>query len=468
MAFMQKAMEKQKKRAKEEATVLLRELEEAAADAEENSEDDARNVNEKPKKKKRHPWGEEENDEHEGSGPNGALSKEARAAAAADVAKALPLGALQSSAVSMDSRVRSSVASPITIDLEQGAAAAGNSFDNSASSLMGVGGGKVQMLNRPGDDAEAESMAVESERSKRRREEGALSETSGAGMTLDGGEEEMDGDADAENPWLAPTPRRSKERRRKSNGEVLLDVKKAAATALSTFDGGAFNDDEEVHTNSNSRGGRGGTDGTSDPKAARKGFSGVGKEKGGEGGRGKRRRGSSGGGGNFNEEENGTTSANEKGFTEKALMTANGESSTKGNNKKKARHANGGAAHDSNSEKAAAAAGKPSPLSPGSKQRGSDNEGVRLTGLSNDELVRRAFAAPDFDTEFKESKDDEVQAAVSKGREKLPGDVAGWGSWAGEGAPIPRGPSKRQVLTKKTQVRLSVVFNEWLVGILRQ
>ncbi|CAM9448432.1 unnamed protein product, partial [Discosporangium mesarthrocarpum] len=62
----------------------------------------------------------------------------------------------------------------------------------------------------------------------------------------------------------------------------------------------------------------------------------------------------------------------------------------------------------------------------------------RIAGLSNEELVRRAFAAPDTMEEFKAEKGVLVDKEVSGGREKAPGQMAGWGSWAGEGAPKPR------------------------------
>ena len=80
-----------------------------------------------------------------------------------------------------------------------------------------------------------------------------------------------------------------------------------------------------------------------------------------------------------------------------------------------------------------------------------------LAGLSNDELVRRAFAAPDFEAEFRASKNDEIEAEVSgQRREKLPKDMAGWGSWTGEGAPVASGPSKREMTALKEQVCVAV------------
>ncbi|CAN0499633.1 unnamed protein product, partial [Laminaria digitata] len=93
------------------------------------------------------------------------------------------------------------------------------------------------------------------------------------------------------------------------------------------------------------------------------------------------------------------------------------------------------------------------PASGGGQKNASAGPKPALAGLSNDELVRRAFAAPDFEAEFRENKDDEIEAVLSKGREKLPGDVTGWGSWAGAGAPVQRAPTKQQAVKKKAQVR---------------
>ncbi|CAN0302715.1 unnamed protein product, partial [Ectocarpus sp. 8 AP-2014] len=226
MAFMQKAMDKQRERAREEASVVLRELEEAAdadADAEGSDDDEAVRRNKLSKKRAGRAGGAAGKTEDAG-----VASKETRAEATAEVAKALPAGALQSSAVSMDARVRSSVASPITIDLggESGPVLS-SAIDkaetlNSSKKKSTGGGGK----------------GGKQERSKERRKAGA------DGGDADRGQEEVEEEDEDQqdgesNPWLAPTPRRSKGRRRAPNDEVLLDVRKAAATALSAFGGGS-------------------------------------------------------------------------------------------------------------------------------------------------------------------------------------------------------------------------------------
>lgn len=479
MAFMQKAMNKQRERAKEEASVLLRELEDAsAAAAEQDSEDDTRmdpsNKGKKGKARGGASWaaGEEEEEEANSStkrssdGRDGnRASREARAAAAAEVAKTLPAGALQSAAVSMDSRVRSSVASPITVDL-------GGLGGGAGGSSMGVDGsqaeGSVQSLNRASDGAKAEDMAAESAVSKRRRETTGEEGNGGVGVPsrrgasggAGGTSEDRDGDGEGEgegdegdNPWLAPTPRRSKQRRRNNNGnsgEVLLDVRKAAATALSAFSGTSDGGKEAAAT-ANGLGNNGeeardaAARGENGATASQGSENGAGKEKyqkGGDGrggaGRGKRKKGTGNGKGASGDGE-GQGEAGDPTSRKQATASAGGRG--KANNKITAtQQANGN--HDAAGTTQKDAAGG----------RGGGGGPRALAGLSNDELVRRAFAAPDFETEFKDSKDGEVESAISKGREKMPKDLAGWGAWAGDGAPVPRGPTKRQVVAKKAQV----------------
>lgn len=580
MAFMQKAMDKRRKRAKEEASVLLRELEEASAAAHDEEEDSADETRNRSASRVR---GGERGEKQAaarggGSGKNsGGASTRASKAAAADVARDLPAGTLQSSAVSMDARVRSSVASPITVDL--GGREGGNSSMAPLSS-MGIGmgdgdsvGNKAQSLNRPEDDAKAESMEAESARSKRVREAKVAAAKAatdgrdvvgkpGAKFGDEGGaamSEEAEEDTNGDNPWLAPTPRRSKERRRASNGEVLLDVGKAAATALSALTGGS-DGTKESHDNGKSVGRRDMEgDATGETPASRS--TGAessdatgGKRQGGEGQGGgrkrKRKRGggkSNGGNGGCamesqaeaaeaNEGGNEAKKANGGGTEAKKMERENrsksdsevagkgpptgakdgGSGAAKAGRQKQTEtgEANGGEGNETKKSKRAnrgknnsAVAGKGPPT--GAKDRGgggaakaakkkqtdtavangggigakkskggkggrSNIEGAGkgsltgakdghggggaakegLAGLSNEQLVRRAFAAPDFETEFKASKDDEVEAAVSKGREKLPKDVAGWGSWAGEGAPVTQRPSKRQVAAQQVQVCL--------------
>eukprot|EP00752_Nemacystus_decipiens_P002427 g2286.t1 len=506
MAFMQKAMNKQRERAREEASVVLRELEEAsaAAAAEDGSSDDeSRNNNGGVKGKGKgkegraaaapsssSSWGEDGSTP--GGGGSGGVSTrssaETRAKAAAEVAKALPAGALQSSSVSMDARVRSSVSSPITIDL--GGAGGGGGEGEIGSETVSL---------RPGDGTEAEgaaaaaaaatAAAAASQRSKRNH-------VGAKAMSDDDDEGAGTGGADQNNPWLAPTPRRSKERRGASNGEVLLDVRKAAATALSAF-GGASPDAEHVNGssaegagNANGRGAVSGKLGA----AAKGGTSAVcGQVDQGQGkGRKKKRKRSEGGGGG--DEIEGAGDA--KGTAEDEIAADTKE--TSGGNKRKRRKkrkkraatGEGGAAGEASASETVGAGKSKDGDAPAAKKKGvaedkasgggggdksakadagateagggkkksakagqADGAGSKLVGLTNDELVRRAFAAPDFEAEFKESKDDEIEAVLSKGREKLPGTLDGWGSWAGDGAPVPQGPTNRQVLAKKVQVK---------------
>lgn len=435
MAFMQKAMEKQRERAREEASVVLRELEEAsaaAADADGSDDDEA--VRRKRSNKRRGKAGDAAGTAED----VGVASKETRAEATAEVAKALPAGALQSSAVSMDARVRSSVASPITIDLGGGSGPVLSSAEDTAETLNGSkkkstgGGGKAGTEERP----------------KKRRQEEA--DGGVADRDLEGEEEEDDDQQDGKsNPWLAPTPRRSKSRRRAPNGEVLLDVRKAAATALSAFGGkegpsgsGDAADDVVEH-----EGGGGAKDAENDSagplSSGKKKSNKKNKNKsppneqaeqeqgGGRKKRKRRKRGGGGGAGDVNGHE-GTSGDGTNGEGTEARATTD--------------KAGGG------NKKAKTAASEPNGNS-GVKRSGQSSTATpKLVGLSNDELVRRAFAAPDFESEFKDSKDDEIEGEITKGREKLPGTLAGWGAWAGDGAPAPRGPTKHQVQAKNAQV----------------
>jgi len=87
------------------------------------------------------------------------------------------------------------------------------------------------------------------------------------------------------------------------------------------------------------------------------------------------------------------------------------------------------------------------------------NDGVekKITMLSQEELIRRAFATTsekEADEEFQKEKEemaienDPTRKVVS---EKGPKEVAGWGSWAGAGAPP---PPRRRTLPKKLQAPL--------------
>lgn len=510
MAFMQKAMTKQRERAREEASVVLRELEEAAASAaaEDNSSgDDTRAKNGNKNKKRKGPgavasWGESDPLGDTKDGANTRVSKEARAAAAAEVAQSLPPGAVQSSVVSMDATLKSRVVSPITIDLGAGGSAAMEEGVETDAR-----GGNSKSLDG------SEGGAEEIKGAKRRRESAAGADGGGSeGMEMasdnDEDEEEEEDEADASNPWLAPTPRRSKERRRASNGEVLLDVRKAAATALSAFSGAS--DDKGAADQVN--GSQGGTDEEASAKSS--GGDGNGEEGKGKGGKSKKKRknkrkrgsgdGGGGGGGDGGGDgskgdgddssaatpageketggkgENGAgevtaapTGAEQPGSKKKkkkkkgkatatpatepgsSIKTKTGKEGTGANKNKKKKAGAPAAERKKKAGKAGAAGAKGNPgATRNEKKKGGDaaEANSKLAGLSNDELVRRAFAAPDFDTEFKDSKDDEIEEVLSKGREKLPGSLAGWGAWAGDGAPVPRRPTKRQMLVKQVQV----------------
>jgi U3 small nucleolar RNA-associated protein 14 len=81
----------------------------------------------------------------------------------------------------------------------------------------------------------------------------------------------------------------------------------------------------------------------------------------------------------------------------------------------------------------------------------SSNGKESITMLSQEELVRRAFATSDdkdveedFAAEKAEVEDEEndVKTAAQKKKEKDMAVVSGWGSWAGAGAPPPKPPQK--------------------------
>ncbi|CAB1097096.1 unnamed protein product [Ectocarpus sp. CCAP 1310/34] len=442
MAFMQKAMDKQRERAREEASVVLKELEEAAAAANADGSDDDEAVRRNKRSKKRAGKSGGAAGKTEDAG---VASKETRAEATAEVAKALPAGALQSSAVSMDARVRSSVASPITIDLGGGSDTVSSSAEDKAETLnrsnkKSTGGGGI---------------GGEQESSKKRRKAGADGGEASRGQE-EVEEEDHDQQDDENNPWLVPTPRRTKSRRRAPNGEVLLDVRKAAATALSAFGGGSAGGkegpsasgdamDEDVEHEGGGDAEDAGTDSVRPLSSWKKNKNKKNKnnsppseqaEQEQGGGRKKRKRRKRGGGGSA-DDASGREGASGAG--------TNGEGA-------EARAATDKAGGGGGNKKAKTAS-EPSGKS-GVKKSGEGSTATpKLAGLSNDELVRRAFAAPDFESEFKDSKDDEIEGELAKGLEKLPGTLAGWGAWAGDGAPAPRGPTKRQVLAKNAQVK---------------
>ena len=82
-----------------------------------------------------------------------------------------------------------------------------------------------------------------------------------------------------------------------------------------------------------------------------------------------------------------------------------------------------------------------------------DSGDKKLTMLTQEELVRKAFAAPsedDIEQEFQKEKEEHAardDPARKAKKEKGPVDVAGWGAWTGEGATPP--PPKKRKLPKK-------------------
>lgn len=94
----------------------------------------------------------------------------------------------------------------------------------------------------------------------------------------------------------------------------------------------------------------------------------------------------------------------------------------------------------------------------GSKKMVDDKkEPKSITMLSQEELVRRAFATPDdreIDEDFAnekaevEDEENDVKTDAQRKKEKRMQVVSGWGSWAGEGTAAPKPPQK---LPKKLQ-----------------
>lgn len=554
MAFMQRAMDKQRARAKEEASLLLRELEEASAAAAEDDSDADTRVTDKHKSNR------SGNGSSSGGGSNASardVSTEERARAAEEMAEALPVGTLRPSAVGMDSRARSSVSAPITVDLH------GSSEGHDSSDSMHVAAAAGDAVEQNGKGAEVKALkdgAVEglpaAEVSARPDLDPATEGLGGlesgdrgggvGGYVLDDGEEE----SDEGNPWLAPTPRRSRERRRASaaTGEVLLDVGKAAATALSAFGGALSGGGDKdsgidgkqtkkdigggnIHTDDVAIGSNGGGNGgdsavamidnievqrnnAAKKRKKRQGVGGGGdcRDDGSvvdasEGGvarqqesqepksarkKGKKDRGRSERKAAIAEEKLDATVPKSKpggvgeGFGSASAGTEIKENEKTRQKKRKMKRVEdrdeaGGKHGKSPDSNDLDLEGKVEMKALGSeeesgvkrpKRMGDSNGNAtavtgQLAGLSNDELVRRAFAAPDFEAEFKASKDDEIEAEVAgQGREKLPKEMAGWGSWTGEGAPVASGPSKREMIALKEQVCVAAMSHRG-TGILQ-
>merc|ERR1711976_853648 len=65
----------------------------------------------------------------------------------------------------------------------------------------------------------------------------------------------------------------------------------------------------------------------------------------------------------------------------------------------------------------------------------------KIATLSQDELVKKAFATPDekeIEQEFEKEKETMRTRDDHSKKENEPKVVSGWGSWAGEGAPPPK------------------------------
>ena len=88
-------------------------------------------------------------------------------------------------------------------------------------------------------------------------------------------------------------------------------------------------------------------------------------------------------------------------------------------------------------------------------------------GLSQSELVARAFASPeDIEEEFRKEKQAEIDRENERKKKEKGGadeKVAGWGSWAGKGVPPPRkrssGSGKLGAPSKKNQKKGNVETN---------
>lgn len=379
------------------------------------------------------------------------------------MAQALPQGTLQTSIVSMDPTAKASVSAPITINLGGGASVSGGN-DVGATNARKEGNGRNKGVGEAvGADADGSEQDTE---------------------------EEADEDA-GENPWLAPTAKKSRERRRaseaggKGGAAVVLDVRKAAATALSAFSepsGG-------ISSGERQRDGLEGMDnGRGDAGNKRRSVDSAGKrrtEQGGEPEHGsgkanrKRARKSNNNNNNTDGSVDNTGRARAHESTGKVLPKGGSPSGAHG---EESSAANGGvskgASHSSStgtknkrreknkkqkrkgdaegSSRADASGTQVAEVATGKDGKG--NNRSKLGGLSNDELVRRAFATPDFETEFKDFKDDEMEASVAKGREKLPGDVAGWGTWTGEGA---KAPSTAFVKRRREAEAIQVLAGEF-------
>ena len=86
----------------------------------------------------------------------------------------------------------------------------------------------------------------------------------------------------------------------------------------------------------------------------------------------------------------------------------------------------------------------------------SDKESSKkITNMTQEELIRRAFVAPsgkDIDDEFRLEKEAIVREndpTRMAQQEQISKEVSGWGSWAGEGVPPP--PKRKRALPKKLQ-----------------
>ena len=94
-----------------------------------------------------------------------------------------------------------------------------------------------------------------------------------------------------------------------------------------------------------------------------------------------------------------------------------------------------------------------SPKTNSSKRKSSTDDNRKIASLSQEELVKKAFATiseDDIEKDFEKEKEAmrDRDDHLKKKRKEDDKKVSGWGSWAGDGAPAPRPPKK---LPKKLQ-----------------
>jgi len=109
------------------------------------------------------------------------------------------------------------------------------------------------------------------------------------------------------------------------------------------------------------------------------------------------------------------------------------------------------------------------------KEEKENRSSKKISSLTQEELVRRAFAAPtneEVDEEFAKEKEAMVtRDDPTRKQQESSKEVSGWGSWAGEGAPLPKParklpkhlkPPEKKLPKRKRQdeKRRNVIINE--------